>query len=163
MEQNPGEQLQDQELRNPGSEISNFVSDISHIEMEGYEIRVRKARNALFWTAGLIFLGEMISMFSTYHEVEPLVLGIAFAEAAIFVALALWTKKKPYTAIITGIILFTVLILLAAGVNGYVDGAEGVFKALFGGIIVKVLIYLNLIRAVKDAKLLQKAKEEGLY
>jgi hypothetical protein len=34
-----------------------------------------------------------------------------------------------------------------------------ILKALFGGIIVRIIILINLIRPLKDAKQLQSAKE----
>jgi len=76
------------------------------------------------------------------------------------VGLALWTKKKPYTALIAGIIAFIAYILLAVVANGYVEGTTGVFKALVSGIIVKVIIFVQLFRPLKDAKELQAAKAQ---
>ncbi len=50
----------------PGKEenpIADYANELKQLEMQGYETAVRKARNALFWTAGLVFLGEMIGNF----------------------------------------------------------------------------------------------------
>jgi hypothetical protein len=43
--------------------------------------------------------------------------------------------------------------------SGYTNGITGVLKVLFGGIIVKTVILVNLFRAVGDAKELQQEKE----
>lgn len=151
------------ENKNPDQQenvISEYANELKQIEMEGYEMAVRKARNALFWAGGLIFLGEMISMFRQGLGFQPILLLIALAEAAIFIGLAFWTKKKPYTAVVTGLIAFIGIILLGAIVNGMIKGSAGVLKALFGGIIVKVIILVNLILPLKDAKALQEGRKQ---
>ena len=141
-------------------QITEYHADIRQIELEGYELGVKKARNALFWAAGLILLGEIITYARSAGEGEALGIAIIILIVGTFFGLALWTKKKPYTAIVMGIVAFIVYILLVVVINGIADGAEGVLKALFGGIIVKVLILVALIRPLKDAKLLQDVKEE---
>lgn len=149
-------------INNPGQEediIADYADEIKRINMEGSERVVKKARNALFWTAGLFLLGEVISIFANNLEVGPILIGVIVVEVGAFIALAFWTKTKPYTAVITGIILFIGIQLLAAVASGYTDGIGGVLKVLFGGIIVKTIILINLFRAVGDAKELQQEKE----
>ena len=151
------------ENKNPDQQenvISEYASELKQLEMEGYELAVRKARNALFWAGGLIFLGEMISMFGQGLGFQPILFAVALVEAGIFIALAFWTKKKPYTAVVTGLIAFIGILLLSVIVNGMVEGSAGVLKALFGGIIVKVIILVNLILPLKDAKALQEAMKQ---
>lgn len=140
--------------------IADYASELKELEMLSYGTAVRKARNALFWTAGLVFLGEMIGMMRADTGFDAVVFGIAVVEAGIFVGLALWTKKKPYTAVVTGLIAFIGIIILSVVANGMIDGSEGVMKALVSGIIVKVIILVTLIKALSDAKALQTAKEE---
>lgn len=137
--------------------IADSMNELRQIEIEGYELAVKKARNALYWTAGLIVFWEMVYMFRAFNTIDPAITIFALAVGAIFVGLALWTKKKPYTALVSGIVAFIAYILLAVLANGYTDGAEGVAKALVSGIIVKVIIFVNLIRPLKDAKALQEA------
>lgn len=140
--------------------IADYANELKQIEMERYELAVRKARNALFWAGGLIFLGEMIAMFREDLGFQPVLFIIALIEAGIFIGLAFWTKKKPYTAVVSGLIAFIGIILLSVIVNGMADGNTGIFKALFSGIIVKVIILINLIRPLKDAKALQEARKQ---
>ncbi|MCW3119223.1 MAG: hypothetical protein JWM28_3305 [Chitinophagaceae bacterium] len=140
--------------------IADYASGLQQIEVEGYERAVRKARNALFWAGGLIFASEMINMFKTESGFSLLIFIIALVEAGIFVALAFWTKKKSYTAVIMGLIAFIGIIILSVIGNGMDEGGVGVLKGLFSGIIVKVAILVNLILPLKDAKALQKAKEQ---
>ena len=136
--------------------IADQMNQLRQIELEGYELAVKKARNALFWTAGLILFWEMVSMYRTLDDFDPAIITFAVVVAGIFVGLALWTKKKPYTALVSGIIAFVAYILLAVVANGMVEGSTGVVKALLSGILVKVIIFVNLIRPLKDAKALQE-------
>ncbi|RYY55214.1 MAG: hypothetical protein EOO09_11345 [Chitinophagaceae bacterium] len=140
--------------------IADSMNELRQIEIEGYEQAVKKARNALFWTAGLIVFWELFSMYRTYEVFDPAITIFAVAVGGLFVGLALWTKKKPYTALISGITAFIAYILLAVVANGMVDGMGGVAAALFSGILVKVLIFINLFRPLKDAKALQQAMKE---
>lgn len=140
--------------------IADYANELKQIEMEGYELAVKKARNALFWAGGLIFLGEMIAMYREGLGFQPVFLVVALVEAGIFIGLAFWTKKKPYSAVLTGLIAFIAIILLAVITNGMAEGSAGVLKALFGGILVKIIILVNLIRPLKDAKALQDARKQ---
>ena len=149
-----------QEKEEVYDQIASYHDDINQIHLEGYEIGVRKARNALFWAAGLILLGEVITYARSGLGIEPIGISFIVLVVGTFIGLALWTKKKPYTAIVSGIVAFTLYILLVAALNGYAEGAIGVLKGLFGGFIVKILIFVALIRPLSDAKELQRAKEE---
>jgi hypothetical protein len=141
--------------------IADYANEIQQRKMTGYERTVRKARNALFWAGGLIFVGEMISMVMTTEGFDPIIFTIGLFEGGIFVALALWTKKKPYTAIVTGFIVFVSFIILSMALSAMVDGAGGAVKALVSGYLVKLIIIMNLIRPLKDAKALEDAKKQN--
>ena len=141
--------------------IADYANEIQQIQMEGYERTVRRARNALFWAGGLIFLGEMIAMFRSETGFDPILLVIALVEGGIFVALAFWTKKKPYSAILTGLAVFLAFIVLSMVLFGMAEGSAGVLKSLVSGIIVKIVILVNLILPIKDAKELQDAKKRN--
>ena len=138
--------------------IADYANEIKQIELEGSERVVKKARNALFWTAGLLLLSEILSSFTDGYELTAYLIATIIVEVGIFIALALWTKKKPYTAIVTGIAVFAGLQLFSAIVLGMTEGASGVLKILFSGIIVKVIILVTLFRALGDAKELQQAR-----
>jgi hypothetical protein len=141
-----------------GNQIADYHDEIRQIELEEYELTVKKARNALFWAAGLVSLGEIIGYARSGTEPDLLGITIIVAIVAAFIILALWTKKRPYTAIIMGIIVFCLYILLNTIAFAYIEGATGILKGIFGGIIVKILILVALIRPLKDAKELQSAK-----
>lgn len=142
--------------------IASYHNDMREVELAGYKTGVRKARNALYWTGALVFLGEMFAMFVRPGEFNIYVVIIALFEAAIFVTLALWTKRKPYTAIVAGLIAFIGIILISAVINTYVDGGVGFVKSLFSGFIVKIVILLYLVKAINDGKALEDARKENV-
>ena len=124
--------------------IADYYDNMKELEKIGYESGIRKARNALLVTAGLLLLGEIIAASAAGVEVTPLLIGIIAVEVGVFVSLAFWTKKKPFSAIIIGIILFVLL----WGLSVYL--AEGVSKA--SGLVVRIIILVNLVQALKPAK-----------
>jgi asparagine N-glycosylation enzyme membrane subunit Stt3 len=151
------------EQSNPKEEktvLADHMNELRQIEMEGYELGVRKARNALFWAGGLIFAGEMFSMYQLGYGFDPTIFGIALFMAAVFVGLGLWTRKKPYTALVTGLIAFILFVILS-GVVGYIEwGAEGFFTNMVRGIFIKIVILAALVKGLRDARALQTARDE---
>lgn len=121
---------------------------------------VRKARNALFRTSGLVFFREVIGMFwqgnrfcSNYFRFCP--------GGRRVLALGFRAKRKPYTAITRGLRCFPGIILLSVIFNVMTDGGEGVVKRLFSGIPVNEIILVSLLRPIKDAKALQEARKQS--
>jgi hypothetical protein len=149
-----------QETNEPNQQenvIADYADELQQLEMQGYERAVRKARNALFWAGGLYFFWETIGMIRSDTPFNPLWLVIALIESGIFIALAFWTKKKPFTAVLCGLIYFIALIILVAVLYAMTEGSLGVAKALFSGVIIKVIIIINLSLPLRDAKALQEA------
>lgn len=144
-------------------EVAEYHDQIRKIELEGYELVVKKARTALFWAGGLIVFWELVGIFREGGSPDPIGMGIMLAIAGTFVGLALWTKKKPYTAIILGLVAFLAHWLFAIIINGYLYGGEGILKGIIGGIIIRIFILVALIRPLKDAKELQRAREENKF
>ncbi|MEP6700129.1 MAG: hypothetical protein ABJA85_02390 [Bacteroidota bacterium] len=135
------------------NEIADFYEGVKKLEREGHETGIKKARTALFVTAAVIFIGEMLSASATGVGFTPLVIGIALVEAGIFVALGFWTKTKPYTAIIVGLIVFILMWVLTIVVVGG--------KAAYSGIIVRIIIISYLVSALKHAKAWEELKKSG--
>ena len=134
-------------------EIADYYDGVKKLEIQGYETGIKKARTALFVTAGLLLLGEIISASSIDFAFTPMMIGIIVFEVGIFIALALWTKTKPYTAIITGLIIFILLWGAAIALIGS--------KGIYSGIIVKIIILVNLVSALKPAKAWEDAKKNS--
>ena len=121
--------------------------------MQGYDKHIRQARNALFIAAALLLLNAVI-LFSKYpFDIEIMWLDYLIWTVYIggFIALALWTKKKPYYAIIGGLILLGIFIII----NAIIDP-----KSIFGGIIFKIAVVVFLIKGLGDAKEAQEIKEQ---
>lgn len=134
-----------------GDEIADYYDGVKKLEMEGHASGIRKARNALFATAVILLIGEIITASASGIEWTPLAIGIIAVEVGVFIALALWTKTKPYTAIIVGIIFFLLLWVLAIVVIGG--------RAAYSGILVRIIILSILISALKPAKAWEDLKK----
>ena len=105
--------------------IADYYEGVQQLELDSAEARIKKARNAIFAIAILQLLSEMIgmSMANTFTLSAMLVsLGIA----AIFVGLALLTKKQPLTAILIALFLFLGLWTFAI----IVVGTEQIYRGI---------------------------------
>ena len=67
--------------------ISNYMNDMAQADIEFHQSVVKKARNALFLAAVLIFIGEMVGMFKDGGAFNMIVLIVALIEAGLFVGL----------------------------------------------------------------------------
>ena len=133
--------------------ISDYYEGARQLEMQGYETGVRKARTALFVTAAILFISEMITASLSNIPITPTLIIIAVVEAGIFVALGFWTKTRPYAAILTGLVLFIglwVLAIVVAGTSGAI-----------GGIVIRIIIISYLISAIKPAKAWEELKKNS--
>jgi hypothetical protein len=83
-------------------------------------------------------------------------MGIMVFFVGSFIALAFWTKKKPYTAIVGGIVLFILYIVFHVAINAIFDGGLGAFKSLVSGWWIKIIVFVALFKPLKDAKELQE-------
>jgi hypothetical protein len=135
--------------------LASEYDEIKGIEMEGYEIGVRKARNALFVVAALLLVGEIVSLYQTgiaFGDMPALVWIFICIEVGIFIALAFFTKVKPFICILVGLILFIGLWLYNISENG--------LKGAFGGILIKIAVVAYLFNSLKDAKALEALRKE---
>ena len=148
---------QDPDKNQPSSEneIADYFEGVKKVEMQGLETGIKKARNALFVTAALVLIGEIISIAAAGAGFPPLAIVVIAVEVGIFVGLAFWTKTKPYTAIIVGLIVFILLWILAI----VIASREG--KPIYSGILVRIIIISILISALKSAKAWEDLKKTG--
>ena len=131
--------------------ISDYVDGIKQLELQTHAAAIRKARVALFVTAGVMFAGEMIGLAISNLPFTPLAIVIALIEAGIFVGLAFLTKKKPFTAIVIGLVIFIGLWIFAIVVVGG--------RAAIGGIIIRIIIISYLVSALKGAREIERARD----
>lgn len=136
----------------PGeNEISDYVDGVRNLQLQGYETGIKKARTALFVTAGLLLLSEIITASVSGIEWTPLLIAIVVVEVGIFVALGFWTKTRPYAAIMLGLVIF--ILYWLAGII-LVDSS-----AIYKGIIFKIVIIIYLAQAIKPAKEWEETKK----
>lgn len=136
------------------SAAENNVSIFTEEEFStvGYDKHIRQARNAIFWVAGLLTFNVAVLFIGAddiyeYMWVDLLVYGLFIAG---FIFLGFFTKKKPYTAIIIAIILYTLFILLNAVIEP---------MTIFKGILFKIITYVFLIKGINDAKEAQEMQK----
>lgn len=110
---------------------------------------MRKGANALFGAAVLYLVSSLIS--SIQAGAPELIAGIIVS--AIFVGLGIWAQKQAMPALISGISLFTLLILAAAILEP---------ATIVSGFLWKLLIYGFLIRGIKAARDYQAVKDSEL-
>jgi hypothetical protein len=119
------------------------ILQASDFSMEGYDKPVRRARITLFIIAGLVLISLYQVLPFNDDSARMIAAGIILLEAGIYVALALWTRKKPYTALIVGICFFGGTILLNAILQPV---------SIFYGIIIKIAIIVALIAGLSNAR-----------
>ena len=118
-----------------------------------YDKHIRQARNAIFvaaavLTLNLIIIGVAVPAYYEYFWIDCLVWG-AFIVG--FIILGLWTKKKPYTAIVCALVLYGLFILL----NAFVD-----VTTIYKGIILKIVIIVSLVKGLNDAREAQAIRDQ---
>jgi hypothetical protein len=145
------EQTTDQSSAQQGEDS---IFDEPEFSIQGYDRHVKNARNAIFVVAiTQLLLGVFVTL-STRKYVDSMILeislGVIVLISMIFFALGLWTKKKPYTAILSALIFYGALLL-----------NDTIYEpmSLFNGIIVKIFIIIYLVRGLSDARDAQSWKE----
>jgi hypothetical protein len=132
----------DDQPKDPNQETIFSPEEFS---LEGYDKHIKQARNAIFAVAILLVINLVVLAFSIPENYEYLWVDIAFWSVFIagFILLGLWTKRRPYYAIIGAICLYTIFIVINAAVD---------ISTLYKGIIVKVIVFVLLIKGINDAK-----------
>jgi len=137
----------EEEKKEPNPEETIFEE--TDFSMEGYDKHIRNARNMLFVIAGLqllplLFLGPLP------RGAKLLVAAIYIFVSAIFFVLALWTKQKPYTALMTAFVVYLALV----AINAFLD-----YRTLYQGVLVKIIIVIIFIIGLRNARDAQRMKD----
>ena len=120
---------------------------------EGYDKHIRQARYACFIGAGLLLINALL-LFSKYpFDIEIFWLDYLLWTIYIggFIACGVWTKHKPYYAIIGGMIILALFILINAIIEP---------TTIISGLLFKIGIAVVLIKGLQDAKQAQQMKEQ---
>jgi hypothetical protein len=136
----------------PGEEnvLADYYEGYQQLQLQAAETNIRKARNALFITAGIILvvnLAMLASADALYMETVVIIVSIA----AVFTALGFLTRRQPFTAILIGLILFVLIWIIDIAVLGPEQLIRGI---LFRGIIIYFLA--SAIRPAREAERIRK-------
>lgn len=132
----------------PAEQESIFTE--ADFDTRKYDRHIRNARTSIFVIAGVYTLGIIIGYASSNAEFDWFAFSIDAIVVALFIALGFWTKYKPYTAIISALVLYILVIALSA-----IDNPVNIVK----GIILKIAIIVYLITGIRNAKEAQHWKE----
>ncbi|MBO9567161.1 MAG: hypothetical protein J7621_30590 [Niastella sp.] len=144
MEQNP---QQPEKQPDSAPQQENLLEDMyDYNSMEGYDKPVRNARIMLFVIAGIQLI-PLLLMPEMEELAKWITIGIYVFIAAVFAALALWTKRKPYTAIIVALSFYTGIILLSAVLEP---------ASIFQGLILKIIVFVLLINGLRNGREVQE-------
>ena len=127
------------------------IFDEKELLNSDYNKHVNQARNTMFIIAGVQILSGLISTFRVTPDALIYVWAEVLIIAAVFVVLGLWTKKKPYSAIIGALILYALFIIL----NAVID-----INSIYKGILFKIMIIVFLVKGINDAREAQRMQDE---
>lgn len=121
---------------------------IKRAELEGAKEVAQQGTKTLYWLAGLIF-GSNLIFYAINKQSVYLITGVLIP--VIFLLLAQWSKKKPFTALVTALVFFATIIIADA-----LDDPLTIFR----GIIVKFIVIFYLAKGIKSARNAQQIQEE---
>jgi hypothetical protein len=134
--------------------LEDNYDDLRYIEMEGYEIGVRRARNVLYIIAALATVFAFIVYFQADGYVENIFWILAFGPVLLYVFLALLTKQKPFVAILVALIVYIGIWLFNIYLTGFI-GVGGVF-----GVLIRIVIVYYLYQGIVDARKLEELRKQ---
>ena len=125
----------------PSQEPSIF--DELDIRSHHHQKQIRQARLTIYVVAGIQLIFGMVSGFQFGGNTGWFIFGITASIALIFFALGIWARKKPFTAILIALILYSLLLI-----TDLIMQPATIIK----GILVKILIIIFLVRGLKKAR-----------
>lgn len=142
------------------NDVSDFYKAENLRKLQGYNVAVYHAKNSLFISAGLVIITQVIAYarLSVMPGTFDLLLNVFMF--CTFIGLALWTQKKPYSALRLGASVYCVYILIYTVPFIYSQGITGVFAGLYSGCLFKIIILSLIAKAAPKAKQMQKLDEE---
>lgn len=143
-----------------GSEFDqkNFIAtrNSKEIDLEAAAGKIKKATNILYWIAGgsavsglLLFMIGYSTDGDNSEQVASLIVSIILG--MIYLALASWSKKKPFAAIVSGFSLYVIVIILTVIADP---------TAIFRGFIIKGIFIFYFIKGIKSAIEAENLKKE---
>ena len=140
-------------LKGTEKEQTKFIYDRGFKQQELKELTVKTENAAItfYIIAGLSLLAGLMEFFrNADSDDSTLILAIYGAFTVIYIVLGSWSMKKPVAAITTGLVLYIMVLLLAALGNPAILFKALVFKAIVLGVLIRALI--NALNAEKIRK-----------
>jgi hypothetical protein len=123
---------------------------LDNYEREQYQRGIRKARNTLFAAGALMFVVDAILLFARRETLQPAAVYVAIAidlvVLSVFIGLGLYTKRKPYAAILAGLLIFCLIQVAAIALE-----PANIYK----GLLMKIAVITTLVSGLRKAKALQ--------
>lgn len=127
------------------TETPTLFSDVNDVvDTEQYEKSLRNARNWLYVIGGLqIIMGFIEYGTITEQQIAIAAFCIDAFIGALFLALALWSRKKPVVAFTTALVCYIVVVTGLAVLDP---------SNLFRGMLIKIFAVIALVKANKAAR-----------
>jgi hypothetical protein len=127
----------------PEAPQEESIFDESDFDMQEYDKHVRNARIMLFIVAGLELLSLLFIRSDVPSEAKTVVVIIPVVSAAAFVGLAIWTKYRPFPALITALVFYFCIQAAAAFF---------VPSSIMRGIVLKIAVVTFLAMGIRNAR-----------
>lgn len=112
----------------------------------------RSGANALLVVAIIEAIGAVLLFFVLdVLPVEPVTLTVVFSIVAAFFGLYVWARRNAYPALITGLCFY----LAIHGLNAVFDPTS-----LFKGILLKVIVLVVLVGAIRNIRDHRRVKQQ---
>ena len=141
-------------LKGTEQEQTFFIGTRTNLELDLAEQRnkVKKAGIILKFIGGISAVYGIILYFTYVNEIEKIVaLILSFILGGIYFSLGIWSKKKPLAAIVTGFIIYMLILILDALVDP---------KTILQGLILKIIVIGAFVTGIKGAIEAEKIRKE---
>lgn len=145
-------------LKGTEAEQKDFtaIRNGKEIDLDAAREKINKAGSVLYWISGatlivgfLLFMIAYVKDGDNSEAVATLVVNIILG--GIYLALASWSKTKPFAAIVSGLSLYVLVIIISAIVSPV---------SLASGFIVKIIFIIYFVKGIKSALEAETLKKE---
>jgi hypothetical protein len=138
------------EQQTPNTPQEETIFNEADWSMQGYDKHIRNARIMLYIVAGLQLLPLLMIPDGITDEGKYILIGSQLFFVAVFIGLAIWTKYKPFAALLTALIIFIAIWIVGAIFNP---------ASIFSGIIIKIIVIVLLILGIRNAREAESLKK----
>jgi hypothetical protein len=139
--------------------LTHHLAGIRQMEKAGYALGVRRGRITLFLIAALMFASEVLIDYAK-DLLSWKIFMATLIEASLFIAIGLYTYKKPYIAIISGLVLYIGLWVIGLLLSFFDPGSLYSLRNM-SSIAVRLVIIVFLLWSLPDARKLEHMEKEN--